>query len=326
MKRNIALTIAVILAVALVACGQAAPTTAPEAGPRTFKIGMANFSQCCPYFIGMNDSVLAEAAAYPNITVVSTDANGDAAKFQSDIEDLIAQGIDGIIISGAWLEEAPAALDALAAERIPTVLVDRQFGKGSSGAYTSYIGPDNYTIGVQDGQYIADRLDGEGVVVQLRGGPADNSIGLNRSNGMLSVLETHPGITVVTAPDYGGWSADGGIALMEDMLAANDKIDAVFCENDSMCLGAQTAIADAGRSDEMFLVGVDGETAALEAIINGTNYAATGLNNSDQIGRAAFHRLMAILAGATPPKDTYLPSPLITEDNVMRYYNPEGTF
>jgi len=326
MKRNIALTIAVILAVALVACGQAAPTTAPEAGPRTFKIGMANFSQCCPYFIGMNDSVLAEAAAYPNITVVSTDANGDAAKFQSDIEDLIAQGIDGIIISGAWLEEAPAALDALAAEGIPTVLVDRQFGKGSSGAYTSYIGPDNYTIGVQDGQYIADRLDGEGVVVQLRGGPADNSIGLNRSNGMLSVLETHPGITVVTAPDYGGWSADGGIALMEDMLAANDKIDAVFCENDSMCLGAQTAIADAGRSDEMFLVGVDGETAALEAIINGTNYAATGLNNSDQIGRAAFHRLMAILAGATPPKDTYLPSPLITEDNVMRYYNPEGTF
>jgi ribose transport system substrate-binding protein len=326
MKRNIALTIAVLLALVLSACAQAAPEGGPEAGTRTFKIGVANFSQCCPYFIGMNDSVLAEAAAYPNISVVSTDANGDAAKFQSDIEDLIAQGIDGIIISGAWLEEAPAALDALAAEGIPTVLVDRQFGKGSSGAYTSYIGPDNYTIGVQDGQYIADRLGGEGVVVQLRGGPADNSIGLNRSNGMLSVLETHPGITVVTAPDYGGWSADGGIALMEDLLAANDTIDAVFCENDSMCLGAQTAIADAGRSEEMFLVGVDGESAALEMIINGTNYAATGLNNSDQIGRAAFHRLMAILAGATPPKDTYLPSPLITEDNVMRYYNPEGTF
>jgi hypothetical protein len=35
---------------------------------------------------------------------------------------------------------------------------------------------------------------------------------------------------------------------------------------------------------------------------------------------------MAILAGATPPKDTYLPSPLITEDNVLRFYNPEGTF
>jgi ribose transport system substrate-binding protein len=326
MKRNLGMTIIVILAVLLAACGQAAPTAAPEAAAGPLKIGMANFSQCCPYFIGMNNAVLEEAKAYSNVTIISTDANGDAAKFQSDIEDLIAQGIDGIIISGAWLEEAPAALDALAAESIPTVLVDRQFGAGSKSAYTSYIGPDNFTIGVQDGTYICDRLGGEGVIVQLRGGPADNSIGLNRSNGMLSIAETFPGITVVTAPDFGGWSADGGIALMEDMLASNPKIDAVFCENDSMCLGAQTAIADAGRADEMFLVGVDGETAALEAIINGTNYAATGLNNSDQIGRAAFNRLMSIFGGGTPEKDSYLPSPLITKDNVMRFYNPEGTF
>ena len=193
MKRNLGLTIIVILAVMLAACGQAAPTAAPEEAAGPIKIGMANFSQCCPYFIGMNNAVMEEAKPYSNVTIISTDANGDAAKFQADIEDLIAQGIDGIIISGAWLEEAPAALDALAAEGIPTVLVDRQFGAGSKSAYTSYIGPDNYTIGVQDGTYICDRLGGEGIVVQLRGGPADNSIGLNRSNGMLSVVENVPG-------------------------------------------------------------------------------------------------------------------------------------
>jgi ribose transport system substrate-binding protein len=325
MKRNLVFTIVLALAIMLSACGQEEAATSEE-GPISLKIGMANFSQCCPYFIGMNNSVIDEAASYGNITIISTDANGDAAKFQSDIEDLIAQGIDGIIVSGAWLEEAPAALDALNTAGIPVVLVDRQFTQGSAESYTSYIGPDNFTIGVQDGQYIADRLGGQGVVVELRGGPADNSIGLNRSNGCNSVLETYPGITIVVAPDFGGWSADGGIALMEDMLAANPQIDAVFCENDSMCLGAQIAIADAGRTDEMFLVGVDGENAALEAIMGGTNYAATGLNNSDQIGRAAFHRLMAILAGATPELNTYLPSPLITEDNVIEFYNPEGEF
>jgi ribose transport system substrate-binding protein len=326
MKRTIILTSILVLAVILAACAKATETPVAETGPTSLKIGMANFSQCCPYFIGMNNAVIDEAMPYSNVTIVSTDANGDAAKFQSDIEDLIAQKVNGVIVSGAWLEEAPAALDALKTAGIPTVLVDRQFGKGSSESYTSYIGPDNFTIGVQDGQYIADRLGGEGVVVELRGGPADNSIGLNRSNGVNSILSTYPGITVVVAPDFGSWSADGGIALMEDMLAANPKIDAVFCENDSMCLGAQTAISDAGRSEEMFLVGVDGETAALESIMNNTNYAATGLNNSDQIGRAAFNRLMAILGGGTPEKNTYLPSPSITIDNVMRYYNPEGEF
>jgi ribose transport system substrate-binding protein len=326
MKRNIIITGLLVLAVVLTACGQGAATPAAESGPKSLKIGMANFSQCCPYFIGMNNSVIDEAKAFSNITIVSTDANGDAAKFQSDIEDLIAQKVDGVIVSGAWLEEAPAALDALKSAGIPTVLVDRQFGKGSSESYTSYIGPDNYTIGKQDGQYIADRLSGTGVVVELRGGPADNSIGLNRSNGVNDVFKTYSDITVVVAPDYGNWSSDGGMALMEDMLAANPKIDAVFCENDSMCLGAQTAIADAGRSEEMFLVGVDGELAALEAIMGGGNYAATGLNNSDQIGRAAFHRLMAILGGGSPEKNTYLPSPIITKDNVLKYYNPEGEF
>jgi len=160
----------------------------------------------------------------------------------------------------------------------------------------------------------------------LRGGPADNSIGLDRTNGMLSVVEKSE-IKVEMAPDWGGWSSDGGFKLMENMLAKYDKIDAVFCENDSMCLGAQKAIADAGRSDEMFLCGVDGEKAALVAIMTeGSNYACTGLNNSDQIGRAAFHRLMAILAGAEAPKDTVLPSPLITKDNVVKFYNPDSVF
>lgn len=326
MKRSLVISIILVLAVLLGACGQKAATPTQEAGAGALKIGMANFSQCCPYFIGMNNSVIDEAKAYGNVSIVSTDANGDAAKFQSDIEDLIAQKVDGVIVSGAWLEEAPAALDALKAAGIPTVLVDRQFGKGSSESYTSYIGPDNFTIGTQDGKYIADRLGGKGLVVELRGGPEDNSIGLNRSNGVNSILKTYPDITTVVAPDFGAWSADGGMALMEDMLAKNPKIDAVFCENDSMCLGAQKAIADAGRSEEMFLVGVDGETAALEAIMNNTNYAATGLNNSDFIGRAAFHRLMAILAGAVPEKNTYLPSPIITIDNVIKYYNPSGEF
>ncbi len=202
-------------------------------------------------------------------------------------------------------------------------MVDRLL-KG--GDYTSWVGPDNYAIGVGDGQYIVDRLNGEGLIVVLRGGPADNSIGLDRTNGMLSVVEKS-NIVVQMAPDFGGWSSDGGFTLMEDMLARFDNIDAVFSENDSMALGAKNAIEDAGRSNEIFIVAVDGEKAALIAIMEeGSNYAATGLNNSDQIGRAAYNRMMSILVGAEVPKDTVLPSPIITIENVDRYYNPDSVF
>jgi ribose transport system substrate-binding protein len=323
MKHRI--TLATVLVVLLLAAGCVMPTPPPspeQAARGEFTIGVANFVLGAPYFVAMSDAVVEEAAYFDNVSVIATDAGGDAEKLTSDIEDLIAKGVDGIIINAGPIEALPAGLDAIQKAGIPVVMVDRLL-KG--GEYNSWIGPDNYQIGVQDGQYIVERLGGAGFMVVIRGGPADNTIGLARTDGMLSEVEKS-NLEVVKAPDFGGWSEDGGFTIMEDMLARYDKIDVVFCENDSMCLGAQKAIQDAGRSDEMFLCGVDGQKEALKAIMDGTNYACTGKNDSDEIGRAGFHRLMAILAGAVPEKDTVLPSPLITIDNACQYYNPASLF
>jgi|SRR5436190_1561669 ABC-type sugar transport system substrate-binding protein len=293
------------------------------AAAKDIKIGVVNLSLCCAYFVGMDAAIKDEAKAFPNITILSTDAKGDAAKLTSNVEDLLSQKVDGLIVSAAWIEAAPEALDAIKAAGVPVVLVDRML-KG--GDFTSWIGPDNYAIGVGIGKYIVDRLKSKGLVAVLRGGPADNSIGLARTNGMLSEVEK-TGLKVEKAPDFGGWSVDGGFKLMEDMLTKFPNISAVFCENDSMCQGAQKAIKDAGRSGDIFLASVDGEKGTLKEIMaEGTNYGATGLNNSDQIGRAGFHRLMAILAGADAPKETVLPSPIITKDNAIKFYNPDSVF
>jgi ABC-type sugar transport system substrate-binding protein len=286
------------------------------------KIGMANLSLCCPYFIGMSEAVKQEAANYPNIEVIETNADGDVVKLTSDIEDLLSQGVDGIVLSGAFIEEAPAALAAIQAAGVPVVMVDRKL-KG--GDYTSWVGPDNRAIGEQDGAFIVEQLGGQGKLGVIKGGPADNTIGSDRTDGMLSQVEPTE-IEVINFPDFAGWSTDGGFAAAETLLAQNPDLNAIFCENDSMCLGAKKVIEDQGLADQVFVVGVDGEKAALEAIMEDGVYKATGLNSSDQIGRAGFNRLMAILAGAQAEKDTVLPSPLITIDNVQRFYNPEGVF
>jgi ABC-type sugar transport system substrate-binding protein len=290
----------------------------------TIKIGMVNLSLCCAYFVGMDAAVKDAASAYSNVEILSTDANGDVEKLTSDVDDLLNQGVQGLIVSGAWIEAAPAAIEAINMAGVPVVMVDRLL-KG--GDYTSWVGPDNRAIGEGIGDYIVERLGEEGGKVGIiRGGPADNTIGSNRSEGVQSKLEG-TNIEVVVASDWGNWSADGGFTQMEDLLAQHNDLDAVFCENDSMCLGAQKAIADAGLTDQIFITSVDGEKGALAAIMEeGSNYAATGLNNSDQIGRAGFHRLMAILAGAVPEKDTALPSPIITADNVVKFYDEDSLF
>jgi ribose transport system substrate-binding protein len=286
------------------------------------KIGMANFMLSAPYFAGMSKAVQEEAAAYPNIQLFVTDAQGRADKLLADVDDMISKGVQGVIISAAILESHVPALNALKKAKVPVVLVDRDL-KG--GEYTSWLGPDNYRIGVQNGEYIAKRLNGKGNLVLLKGGPADNTIGLARTEGALSVLKKYPDIKVV-ATGWGEWNTEKAIKVMEDILSARNQIDAVLCENDSMGLGAMIAIKNAKREKEIFIVGVDGQKEAIKAIMDGTNYECTGMNNSDIIGRAGFNRLMAILAGCTAPKKTAIDSPRITHANAERYYNPDSIF
>jgi len=313
---------AATISVVLVACSSSSNKSGGD-GPKTRTIGVANYTLAAPYFIAMSKAVQEEASTLGNVKIRVTDANGDAAKLTTDVQSLIDQNVDAVIISGGPLEAAPAILNAAKQAKTPVVMVDRKL---KSGDYTSWIGPDNVAIGKQDGQYIADQLKGTGTVGIIRGGPADNTIGLDRTNGALSVLKAQPGIKTVTAPDFGNWSTDGGVTVAENLLAKNNDLNAIFCENDSMCLGAQKAVKDAGRSSGIFLAAADGQKEALKAILDGTNYGATGLNNSDKIGRLGLHRALDILDGKNVEKDTVVPSPEITKSNVKQYYNANSLF
>ena len=93
--------------------------TAVTAQAKQIKIAMVNLAQSSPYFIGMADAVKQEAAHFANIKVIVTDAKGDAQKLTSDVEDVLAQNVNGIILSGAWLESAPEALDAIKRAKVP---------------------------------------------------------------------------------------------------------------------------------------------------------------------------------------------------------------
>lgn len=321
MRKLLAFALICVLVVGAAACGDD-DEGGGGGGSDGATIGVANFTLAAPYFIGMDEAIKQAATESGDVEVVSTDANGDAAKLTSDVEDLVAQNVDGIIISAGPLESAPAALNSAEQADIPVVLVDRKLADGN---YTSWIGPDNEAIGRQDGEYLAEQLNGEGTVAIISGGPADNTIGQARREGMIAGVEG-TNIETFEAPEFGEWSPDGGQKVMEDLLATNRKIDAVFCENDSMCLGAQKAIADANREGEIILAGVDGQKEALKAILDGTNYVVTGLNDSEQIGTEGFERMSAILDGEEVEKDTVLPSPRITEENAKEYYDPDSIF
>jgi ribose transport system substrate-binding protein len=299
--------------------------SAQGSAKKELTIGVANFISSAAYFVGMPKAIQREAAKFTNIKIISTDAKGDVSKLTSDIADLINRGVDGLIVSSGPVEAVPAALDAIERSKIPTVFVDRLWQNTKLSQPWNWVGAPNVKMGREIGEYIRKVTKGSGTVVIIKGGPADNSIGIDRTKGFLEGLGK--GYTVNVAQNYGGWGDDGGFKVMEDLLAKYNKIDVVFAENDSMALGAQKAIADAGRSKKIIVTASDaGKATLLEMMKPDSNYVATAVNDSDEIGTTGFYHLLGLLAGAQLPNLTPTEGALVLKEDAFKIYDPNKVF
>ncbi len=295
---------------------------APSAAQQQKRIGIVTLQMKAPYFIAMVRALEAEGRAN-NVQTFVADGNGDVAKVNSDIEDLLAKGVDGLIMNISPLEALPGGMAAIKKAGKPLVLVNRRL-KG--GEYDAWIGVDNFNTAAGVGEVIAKHMGGKGHLLMIRGGPEDNSTGNARRDGVLSKVKDS-GVKVTFAPEFGRWTEDGGIRVMEDMLAKHKDIDAVFCEGDVMCLGAQKAIADAGRTAQIKIFGFDGQKAAIEQIMKGTNFIATGVNSADEIAKAGFRTMLDLLAGKKPAQqDSTPPVMVVTPENAKQVYKADALF
>src|SRR4029453_6936143 len=93
------------------------------------------------------------------------------------------------------------------------------------------------------------------------------------------------GIKIV-ASQPGDFNPDQGLKVMENILQAQDQIDAVYTHDDDMAQGVVQAIRNANRDDEMFLTGVGGSQDAMDQIAEGGLYAATFLYNPNMAASA----------------------------------------
>ena len=121
--------------------------------------------------------------------------------------------------------------------------------------------------------YIADQLKCKGNVVEIQG-LAGISVTDDRSKGFADELKKKcpdGGIKIV-AQQPGDFNPDKGLKVMENILQAQKKIDAVYTHDDDMAQGVVQAIRNAGREDEMFLTGVGGSQDAMKQIKEGGLY------------------------------------------------------
>jgi ribose transport system substrate-binding protein len=249
----------------------------------------------------------------------------DADSQAQQIEQVIADKPDALVV----LPQDGEALTPVAqkAEKagIPVINVDRLFS--APDAATATILGDNYQIGVLAADYISEKLNCKGNVVEIQG-LAGISVTEERSKGFSDELKKacpDGGIEIV-AKQPGDFNPDTGLKAMENILQAQDQIDAVYTHDDDMAQGVVQAIRNAGRDDEMFLTGVGGSQDAMEQIKEGGLYAATFLYNPNMAASAVnMARLIALNEGFPElvppevPRQIVVPAATVTKENVADY-------
>ena len=192
---------------------------------------------------------------------------------------------------------------------IPVVNIDRLFT--APDAATATILGDNYQIGVLAADYIADELKCEGNVAEIQG-LAGISVTEDRTKGFTDELKKRcpDGGVKIVASQPGDFNPDQGLKVMENILQAEDQIDAVYTHDDDMAQGVVQAIRNAGRDDEMFLTGVGGSQDAMEQIKEGGLYRATFLYNPNMAASAVnMARLLAPRRGLPGARSAGGPPP-----------------
>jgi ribose transport system substrate-binding protein len=249
----------------------------------------------------------------------------DADSQAQQVEQAIAEKPDVLVV----LPQDGAALTPVAqkAEKagIRVVNVDRLFT--APDAATATVLGDNYQIGILAADYIAEELNCEGNVVEIQG-LAGISVTEDRTKGFTDELKKKcpdGGIEIV-ASQPGDFNPDQGLKVMENILQAEDQIDAVYTHDDDMAQGVVQAIRNAGREEEMFLTGVGGSQDAMNQIKEGGLYRATFLYNPNMAATAVnMARLIGLgegfpeLVPPEVPRQLVVPAAVVTKDNVDDY-------
>jgi ribose transport system substrate-binding protein len=267
----------------------------------------------------------AQAKRYSDVRLQAVEPTNDINQQISAVESLISQKVGALVLlpnDGQQLNQvARKAMDA----GIPVVNLDRVFPDKLS--YRTWIGGDNYGMGVAAGHYIGRRLKDKGVadpvIVEIQG-IATLPLTQDRSKGFADALKTY-GFSVAAKQDA-KFTVESGNQVAGNLLQAHKKIDALWNHDDDQGVGVLAAIEQAGRK-EFFMVGGAGSANAMREIKSGSGVLEATVTYSPSMASSAIRvaRLiaqgkgMADLVEKQVPQSITLASETITKQNVDQY-------
>src|SRR2546423_5576293 len=235
-----------------------------SAQQKTF-IGVSLAQDDNPFYIAMLRGIRARAQEL-GWDVATVSANEDKLKQINGVQDLVARGVKGILISPIDAVGVNAAYDAAAAAKIPIVSVARG---SASPNQTIHVAMDEKQIGRDIAEWTARRLGGKGKVALLMG-PSGAPTFRNLGEGFSEIMAKYPGIEIVSRAD-GPLTRERGVKQAEDARGAHPDLAPRYTANDDVALGAMQAVDAANRKGQTLGTGLNGLPPAPPAGEEGYN-------------------------------------------------------
>jgi len=289
-------------------------TTLAATQPARARVAVVISTLNNPWFVVLGEAAKARATELGYDATVF-DSQNDTAKEAAHFENLLAAGYQAILFNPTDADGSVANVLKAKAADIPVFCIDREIN--STDAATAQMLSDNYSGCVALGQYFVKTVGRQGKYAELLGLVGDNNT-WNRSKGFHSVVDRFPGLQMV-AQQTADFDRAKALEVMESILQKHPDLNAVFCGNDAMAMGAYQALVAAGKTDQVKVFGFDGADDVVKLIAEG-KIAATGMQFPKVMAQKAAEFADEYLKGK---RDFQQKIPvkveLVTPENVHKY-------
>ncbi len=319
------LTATTILAGATLATGASAADGKPlakDCGPNNdYVIGFsqANFKE--PYREHVNHELERLVKNYPKFKIIIADGQASVNTQVSQVENFMTQQVDLLMISPFEAAPLTPVVSQAYKKGVPVIELDR---KTTGDDYTAFVGGDNHQIAKEAGEWTAKTLLPDGGEVAILEGLPSSSPAIERLEGYKEGIATNPKIKLVATQPV-DWMEDKAVTVFSAMLQAHPDIKVVYTSNDLAAAGAYIAAKQAGKQDQVKIIGTDGlpgPSGGIRSVAEG-QWAATYTYPTGAAEALDLAKKILIDCATEVPRTVTVPSQRIDSSNAKDLYGKE---
>jgi ribose transport system substrate-binding protein len=301
------------LALSLAACGDDDDDSGGGGSANDYTIGVDLSLASDPFFVAMSDGIEAEAKKLGVKTVI-TYSDYDPNKQLANIQDLVAQQVDGILASPADVEASIPAFEVANQADTPIMSIADHTDPDVE---DSFIGAPWDEFGAKIAKWTCDHAKGKGKIAMVKG-PAGVSFVEEMEDGYKGYMSSDcPGMSIVFEANV-PTTPDEALRATQDAFTAHPDLKAVFTQTDAMAPGVIQVVEEQPNPEDILVTGFSGDKTGYDLLREGTLDMDIALKPY-QWGGLGVRTMVDYLNGEDVPQLVRIDSVLIDQSNIQDF-------